>query len=104
MAPGAIQNGSTSNGTTLKATAPTFHPNGSSDATKYHAASSKEAISAEANYAAHNYHPLPVGKINFEILHELRTDAKQYSLVLVDARSGILKASTTSTSSPPTAP
>jgi len=27
---------------------------------RYHAQSSSEAISAEAEYAAHNYHPLPV--------------------------------------------
>ena len=26
----------------------------------YHAKSSSDAISAEAEYAAHNYHPLPV--------------------------------------------
>ncbi|KAF2647783.1 ornithine aminotransferase [Lophiostoma macrostomum CBS 122681] len=60
MAPGAIQNGTASNGTTLKATAPAFHPTGTPDPTRYHASSSEEAVSTEANFAAHNYHPLPV--------------------------------------------
>jgi ornithine--oxo-acid transaminase len=60
MAPGAIQNSPASNGTTLKATAPAFHPTGTPDPSQYHASSSKEAIGTEANFAAHNYHPLPV--------------------------------------------
>jgi len=48
-------------GTALKATAPAFHPGGRpDDRSKYHAASSGEAIHAEEEYAAHNYHPLPV--------------------------------------------
>ncbi|KAJ8613206.1 hypothetical protein MRB53_037072 [Persea americana] len=49
-----------SNGTTLKATAPSFHPTGTPDPTRYHASSSKESMRSEANYAAHNYHPLPI--------------------------------------------
>lgn len=40
------------------------HANGTSNkparASKYHAASSDEAIHAEHTYAAHNYHPLPI--------------------------------------------
>ncbi|ORY11232.1 ornithine aminotransferas-like protein [Clohesyomyces aquaticus] len=62
MAPGAIQNNgaNASNGTALKATARSFHPTGTPDPAKYHAASSSEAISAEAQFAAHNYHPLPI--------------------------------------------
>lgn len=65
MAPGAIQpetaaagNG---NGTTLKPTARAFHPTGTPDPSKYHASSTSNAISSEAEFAAHNYHPLPVG-------------------------------------------
>lgn len=48
------------NGTSLKATAPSFHPSGTPDPSRYHAASSEEAIHAEHTYAAHNYHPLPI--------------------------------------------
>lgn len=48
------------NGTTLKATAPAFHPTGTLDPSRYHAASSQEALDLEATYAAHNYHPLPI--------------------------------------------
>ncbi|CAF9905555.1 MAG: ornithine aminotransferase [Alectoria fallacina] len=48
------------NGTTLKATAPSFHPTGTPDPSKYHAASTDEAIRSEHTYAAHNYHPLPI--------------------------------------------
>jgi hypothetical protein len=64
MAPGAIQpetatNGS--NGTTLKPTARAFHPTGTPDPAKYHSSSTSDAISAEAEFAAHNYHPLPIG-------------------------------------------
>ena len=63
MAPGAIQSEAptTVNGTALKATARAFHPTGTPDPAKYHAESSDAAISAEAKYAAHNYHPLPIG-------------------------------------------
>lgn len=64
MAPIAVSedthsNGHT-NGSTLKATAPSFHPTGTPEPSKYHASSSDEAIQAEHDYAAHNYHPLPV--------------------------------------------
>ncbi|KAF3031483.1 ornithine aminotransferase [Didymella keratinophila] len=62
MAPGAIQTEAVpaSNGTSLKPTARSFHPTGTPDPSKYHAASSSEATAAEAKYAAHNYHPLPI--------------------------------------------
>jgi ornithine--oxo-acid transaminase len=60
MAPIATPTSANTNPTTLKATAPSFHPSGTPDPSKYHASSSDEAISAEAKYAAHNYHPLPV--------------------------------------------
>lgn len=50
----------TTNGTTLKATAPSFHPTGTPDPSKYHAASTGEAIRSEHIHAAHNYHPLPI--------------------------------------------
>ena len=48
------------NGTTLKATAPSFHPTGTPDPSKYHATSTDEAIHSEKTHAAHNYHPLPI--------------------------------------------
>ena len=61
MAPSAVENSHVStNGTTLKATAPSFHPTGTPDPSQYHASSSKEAIHSEHAYAAHNYHPLPI--------------------------------------------
>ena len=64
MAPSAMPaiNGHSNgtNGTTLKATAPSFHPTGTPDPSRYHAASSEEAMHAEHTYAAHNYHPLPI--------------------------------------------
>lgn len=63
MAPIAISSlnsSSNTNGTTLKATAPSFHPTGTPDPSRYHAASSQEAFHDEATYAAHNYHPLPI--------------------------------------------
>ncbi|KAL6708760.1 ornithine aminotransferase [Coniothyrium glycines] len=62
MAPGAIHSETTpaSNGTTLKATARSFHPSGTPDASKYHASSSDSAIKSESDFAAHNYHPLPI--------------------------------------------
>ena len=47
-------------GTTLKATAPSFHPTGTPDPSKYRAASTDEAIRSEHTHAAHNYHPLPI--------------------------------------------
>jgi hypothetical protein len=61
MAPIAVDTSPTTNGSsTLKATARSFHPTGTPDASRYHASSSSEAIEVEAKYAAHNYHPLPV--------------------------------------------
>jgi ornithine--oxo-acid transaminase len=61
MAPIAVNENASSNGASgLKATARPFHPTGTQDPSRYHAASSSEAITAEAEYAAHNYHPLPV--------------------------------------------
>jgi ornithine--oxo-acid transaminase len=61
MAPIAIdETKNVPNGTLLKATARSFRPAGGLDASRYHAPSSKGAIAAEAAYAAHNYHPLPV--------------------------------------------
>ncbi|KAF2003408.1 ornithine aminotransferase [Amniculicola lignicola CBS 123094] len=64
MAPGAIQNSgngtAANNGTGLKPTARAFHPTGTPDPSKYHASSSSEAVTAEAKFAAHNYHPLPI--------------------------------------------
>jgi len=61
MAPIAVNENASSQGASgLKATARPFHPTGTPDPSRYHAASSKEAITAETEYAAHNYHPLPV--------------------------------------------
>lgn len=63
MAPVATStaNGHTdTNGTTLKATAPSFHPTGTPDPSKYHSASTEAAIESEHTRAAHNYHPLPI--------------------------------------------
>ena len=62
MAPIATPNGYKAGtvGTTLKATAPSFHPVGTPDPSRYRSASSEEAIHAEHRYAAHNYHPLPI--------------------------------------------
>jgi len=48
------------NGSTLKATAPSFHPTRTPDPSSYHASSTEEAIHSEHTYAAHNYHPLPI--------------------------------------------
>lgn len=63
MAPGTIHNDTAAadHGTSLKPTARSFHPTGTPDPSKYHAASSEDAIHAEAEFAAHNYHPLPIG-------------------------------------------
>lgn len=62
MAPGRLESDTAAagNGTSLKPTARSFHPTGTPDPAKYHAASSSEAMAAEAKYAAHNYHPLPI--------------------------------------------
>ena len=60
MAPMAVEshvNGADSN---LNAKAATFTPPTQSSASAYHASSSKEAMSTEASFAAHNYHPLPI--------------------------------------------
>ncbi|SMR55347.1 unnamed protein product [Zymoseptoria tritici ST99CH_1A5] len=59
MAPIAIeeQTNGHANGT-LNAKATTFTPG--SHTSTYHAASSEQAMSTEAAYAAHNYHPLPI--------------------------------------------
>lgn len=46
--------------TSLKATAPAFHPAGTPDPSRYHASSTESAIHDEHTYAAHNYHPLPI--------------------------------------------
>lgn len=54
-------NGNTSpDGSSLNAKAASFEPTGGPVASAYHASSSSAAISAEAEYAAHNYHPLPI--------------------------------------------
>lgn len=47
-------------GSTLKATAPTFSPVTTIPESKYHSTSSEAAIHDEHEYAAHNYHPLPI--------------------------------------------
>lgn len=44
----------------LKPTAPTFQPAAALAESRYHASSTASAIKAEHEYAAHNYHPLPV--------------------------------------------
>jgi ornithine--oxo-acid transaminase len=74
MAPGAIQHEAPAagNGTVLKPTARSFHPTGTPDPTKYHAESSHAAISAEAKFAAHNYHPLPIGRYPGPVAHTRR--------------------------------
>ncbi|KAG8623148.1 hypothetical protein KVT40_008124 [Elsinoe batatas] len=61
MAPIAVNTNGHVDGSTLNAKAPTFSPTLSSPANdRYHASSSNAAMSAEAEYAAHNYHPLPI--------------------------------------------
>lgn len=67
MAPHADSNDATIP-STLKPTAPSFQPSATSqlpvhpsvDTSRYHASSSSAAIHAEHEYAAHNYHPLPI--------------------------------------------
>jgi len=62
MAPIAIDehaNGHTNGNGTLNAKAATFTPT-SIENSPYHASSSQSAMSAEASFAAHNYHPLPI--------------------------------------------
>ena len=61
MAPAALTTANVpANGTSLKATAPSFHPTGTPDPSAYHSASTEEAIDSEHTHAAHNYHPLPI--------------------------------------------
>jgi ornithine--oxo-acid transaminase len=62
MAPGAIHHdtAAANSGTALKPTARSFHPTGTPDPARYHSASSEAAVKAEADFAAHNYHPLPI--------------------------------------------
>jgi len=62
MAPMATTLDGHTNGssTTLKATAPSFHPTGTPDPSQYHTTSTEEAIHSEHTYSAHNYHPLPI--------------------------------------------
>ncbi|KAG9246153.1 putative ornithine aminotransferase [Calycina marina] len=63
MAPhanGPVQSSFTTNGSTLKPTAPTFQPIADLSTSKYHSTSTAEAIESEHKYAAHNYHPLPI--------------------------------------------
>ncbi|KAL9127473.1 MAG: hypothetical protein Q9217_003655 [Psora testacea] len=60
MAPAATAANGPASSTPLKATAPSFHPTGTPDPSKYRSASSDEAIQSEHTHAAHNYHPLPV--------------------------------------------
>ena len=61
MAPSAVNGASNpTNGSALKATAPSFHPTGTPDPSKYHASTTKQAIESEHTFAAHNYHPLPI--------------------------------------------
>jgi hypothetical protein len=95
MAPGAIQNEnqSTHGASGLKATAREFHPLGATDASRYHAASSNEAITAEAEFAAHNYHPLPIG-MQGGLPATSDTDNAQSLLERLDAPCGTLRAST----------
>lgn len=80
MAPGAIAADSAvpNNGTTLKATAPSFHPSGSADSSRFHATSTSQAISGEAQFAAHNYHPLPIVFARAQGANVWDPEGKQY--------------------------
>ncbi|KAF7876764.1 hypothetical protein EAF04_001847 [Stromatinia cepivora] len=62
MAPHADSHSTTNGvaGSTLKATAPTFSPVTTIPESKYHSTSTESAIHDEHEYAAHNYHPLPI--------------------------------------------
>jgi len=77
MAPIAIQeqNGAQANGA-LNAKAAAFTP--SSQTSTYHASSSDSAISAEAEYAAHNYHPLPIVFARAQACTVWDPEGKQY--------------------------
>lgn len=62
MAPGAISPNATNNGSAadvLNPKAALFTP-AAAAASPHHAASSSAAMTAEADFAAHNYHPLPI--------------------------------------------
>ena len=58
MAPMAVETNGNGADSNLNAKAATLTP--PKEASTYHASSSKEAMSAEASFAAHNYHPLPI--------------------------------------------
>jgi ornithine--oxo-acid transaminase len=58
MAPMAVETNDNGVDSNLNAKAATFTPPTQTSA--YHASSSKEAMSTEASFAAHNYHPLPI--------------------------------------------
>ena len=60
MSPSAVHPDGAIDGSTLNAKAATFEPFTNAGSDKYHASSTQAAISAEAEYAAHNYHPLPI--------------------------------------------
>lgn len=60
MAPIAVHSNGAVDGSTLNAKAATFEPIHTPSVDSYHAPSSSAAMSAEAAYAAHNYHPLPI--------------------------------------------
>lgn len=55
------------------------HSNGSDESTaRFHAASSKEAIALESEYAAHNYHPLPLVASRASGVHIWDPEGNQY--------------------------
>ncbi|KAB8337171.1 hypothetical protein FH972_021475 [Carpinus fangiana] len=60
IATSSLHESASNNGTSLKATAPSFHPTGASALSRYHCASTEETFQLEHEYAAHNYHPLPI--------------------------------------------
>lgn len=60
MSPTAVERNGSVDGSNLSATATTFKPTHNPHVDNYHSASSTAAIGAEAAYAAHNYHPLPI--------------------------------------------
>jgi ornithine--oxo-acid transaminase len=60
MAPHADAAANPAAASALKPTAASFQPAAAPAESRYHAASTARAITAEHEYAAHNYHPLPV--------------------------------------------
>jgi hypothetical protein len=102
MAPSAIQQDTPAPNVSLKATARSFHPTGTPDPSKYHSASTDEATAAEAKYAAHNYHPLPIGA-SLTPLCLRQPNTMQSSREQVAAVCGTPRTSIISTSSPHTA-